>query len=173
MSIETAQEQDLPELLHIYARARELMRQSGNPTQWGDSWPSEEVLQRDLSEGILYRIRRKGSIVGAFAFGVGPYPPYEAIQGAWLDQSPYGVIHRLAGDGRERGLFDECLSFCRERVGSIKIDTHPDNAIMRRLIEKNGFVRCGGILSESGTPRIAYQWKKEGCGHGIRQDPEG
>ena len=138
MSIETAQEQDLPELLHIYARARELMRQSGNPTQWGDSWPPEEVLQRDLSEGILYRIRRKGSIVGAFAFGVGPYPPYEAIQGAWLDQSPYGVIHRLASDGRERGLFDECLSFCRERVGSIKIDTHPDNAIMRRLIEKNG-----------------------------------
>ncbi len=50
MSIETAQEQDLPELLHIYARARELMRQSGNPTQWGDSWPPEEVLRRDLSE---------------------------------------------------------------------------------------------------------------------------
>lgn len=159
MSIYQAAEADLPALLRIYALAREQMRRSGNPTQWGESWPPEEVLRRDLGEGILYRMERAGAVVGAFAFGVGPYPPYEAIRGAWLaDPRPYGVIHRLAGDGRARGLFDECLAFCRQRAESIRIDTHPDNAAMRHLIESRGFVRCGGILAESGTPRIAYQW---------------
>ena len=26
------------------------------------------------------------------------------------------------------------------------------------LIEKNDFVKCGTIIYEDGTPRIAYQW---------------
>ena len=30
---------DLPEILKIYARAREAMAAAGNPTQWGTSFP--------------------------------------------------------------------------------------------------------------------------------------
>lgn len=162
MTIQKAAETDLPKLLRIYACARELMRRSGNPTQWGDHWPPEEVLRRDIGESILYRMERDGKIVGAFAFAVGPYPPYEAIEGTWLDDPrPYGVIHRLAGDGTAHGLFDECLTFCRTQVESIRIDTHADNSVMRHLIESRGFQLCGSIIAESGTSRIAYQWRKD------------
>ena len=36
-------------------------------------------------------------------------------------------------------------------------DTHADNAVMQRLLEGAGFVRCGIIYTDDGSPRIAYQ----------------
>ena len=51
----------------------------------------------------------------------------------------------MASDGTERGIFERCLAFCLERSGNLRIDTHADNRIMQRLIEKSGFVRCGII----------------------------
>jgi RimJ/RimL family protein N-acetyltransferase len=43
------------------------------------------------------------------------------------------------------------------QIPNIRIDTHRDNAIMQHLLEKNGFVKCGIIYVEDGSPRIAYQ----------------
>ena len=37
-------------------------------------------------------------------------------------------------------------------------DTHEDNLPMQRVLEKNGFQRCGTIFVEDGSPRIAYQY---------------
>ena len=39
---------DLPEILKIYARAREAMAAAGNPAQWGASFPPEELLKEDI-----------------------------------------------------------------------------------------------------------------------------
>ena len=44
-----------------------------------------------------------------------------------------------------------------EHCESLRADTHEDNKIMQHLLEKNGFVRCGIIHVEDGTPRVAYQ----------------
>ena len=30
---------DRPEILEIYSRARQFMRETGNPSQWGDTYP--------------------------------------------------------------------------------------------------------------------------------------
>jgi RimJ/RimL family protein N-acetyltransferase len=49
------------------------------------------------------------------------------------------------------------LTWCLEQRGNIRIDTHDDNLPMQRALEKNGFVPCGRIWCEDGTPRIAYQ----------------
>ena len=40
---------------------------------------------------------------------------------------------------------------------NIRVDTHADNKTMQRLIEKNGFTKCGTIYVKNGTARIAYQ----------------
>ena len=42
--IRQAAPSDLPQILSIYATAREFMRQNGNPTQWPDHYPSREML---------------------------------------------------------------------------------------------------------------------------------
>ncbi len=151
--------EDLPALLRLYAAAREFMKAQGNSTQWGGSSPAKELLEEDIRTGRLYVCERQGRLCGAFAFPVGEDPTYERIEeGAWFDHTPYGTIHRLAGDGGESGIFSECLSWCRERIRHIRIDTHENNVIMRHLIEKNGFVRCGIIHVADGSPRIAYEW---------------
>ena len=148
---------DLPELLRIYAAARETMRQTGNLTQWGNSRPSKETLEQDIRQEALYLIEESGRGVGAFVFLLGPDAAYEAIRGKWRGSGSYWVIHRVASDGTVRGVLSQCLDFCGATAGNLKIDTHRDNLIMRHLLEKHGFLTCGEILAEDGTSRFAYQ----------------
>ena len=157
--IRKALPQELPEILKIYAAARRFMAEHGNPTQWGSASPARSLLEEDIRKERLYVCERNGSICGVFAFPIGSDPTYAKIEdGAWRWDSPYGTIHRLAGDGTKRGIFSECLAWCRGRIGHIRIDTHENNRIMRHLIEKNGFTRCGIIHVADGSPRIAYEW---------------
>lgn len=96
-------------------------------------------------------------ITGVFAFQIGEEPTYQRIQGRWLNDFPYGVIHRIAGNGREKGILAICLRFCETFTGNLRIDTHENNLIMRHLLKKHGFQECGVIYVEDHTPRIAYQ----------------
>ena len=106
--------------------------------------------------------RKKNEIHGVFVFIIGADPTYEVIEdGAWPDNSPYGTIHRIAGDGQVKGLLQLCVAFCKTQIKILRIDTHHDNRIMQRAIEKNGFQRCGIIYTANGSPRIAYQSNKE------------
>ncbi len=43
-----ARRADLDAILKIYARARQAMADSGNPTQWGDHFPPQELLEEDI-----------------------------------------------------------------------------------------------------------------------------
>lgn len=157
--IRKANPSDLPRLMEIYAIARAYMKASGNPHQWGDSRPEQLVLEKDIALGQLYVVEDSADIHGAFALILGTDPTYAVIDGAWLDDSPYVTIHRLAGDGTG-GIFAAAVNFAREKSDSVRIDTHADNATMHHLLEKHGFVRCGTIWLENGDPRIAYQLLK-------------
>ena len=161
--IRPAAMEDLPELLALYAGARAFMAANGNPDQWGTSSPPRYVLEEDIRKKRLFICERNRSVCGAFALVFGEDPTYARIEGgAWRSDAPYGTIHRIAGKETERGIFEECLSWCREQTGHIRIDTHEKNAVMRHLIEKNGFVRCGIIHVADGSPRIAYEWTAGG-----------
>lgn len=150
---------DLGEILKIYAHAREVMVEAGNPTQWGDSYPSTELLENDIDYNRLFIYVHNGELEAVFAFILGDDPTYSVIEnGAWLDNSmPYGTIHRLASAGHRKGIAGKVIEWCSERCESLRADTHDDNKIMQHLLEKNGFVRCGIIHTADGTPRIAYQ----------------
>ncbi len=41
----------------------------------------------------------------SFAFILGEDPTYQQIDGAWLNDQPYGTIHRIAGNGKIKGTF--------------------------------------------------------------------
>ena len=41
--IKKAEVKDLPKLSELYEAARQYMRESGNPDQWGMSYPSEDI----------------------------------------------------------------------------------------------------------------------------------
>lgn len=158
IEIEKAKKADMPEILKIYAYARQFMKETGNEAQWGDHSPAEEILLKDIQNGNLYVIRQDEQIHAVFAFIIGKDPTYDRIeQGQWLSDTEYGTIHRMAGDGQIKGIFETVLGFCSKRMKHLRVDTHQDNKVMQHLILKNGFQECGIIYVANGTPRIAYE----------------
>ena len=158
MNIRNSVPADLPEIQRVYAAARAYMKQTGNPNQWGDTSPELKLILGDFENETGYVVEEDGKIVGAFAFILGTDPTYLHIEdGEWLNDEPYGTIHRIASDGTACGIFEEALAFCSARAKNVRIDTHHDNKVMQHKIEKNGFTRCGIIYITDGSPRIAYQ----------------
>ena len=147
---------DLPRILEIYAFARDFMERTGNPNQWKKTNPPRETLKADIQTGNLFVLEDQG-IHGVFAYFTEPDPTYFYIEdGAWLDESPYGTIHRIAGDG-SGGVFSAALDFATQQNPHVRIDTHEDNKVMRHILQKHGFQRCGIIYLKNGEPRIAFE----------------
>ena len=158
MVIRPSVKEDLPEIQRVYAAAREFMKKTGNPNQWKDSSPALELILSDFENHTGYVVIEGQKIVGAFALIFGEDPTYGVIEdGAWLNDRPYGTIHRVASDGSCHGVLEEVLSFCTEKTKNIRIDTHDDNRVMQYKLAKNGFKRCGIIHLLNGDPRIAFQ----------------
>ena len=157
MSIRKTEHKDLDTVFAIYAHAREQMKKNGNPTQWGDTHPARALIEEDVERGTSYVIEENGEIVGVFAFIPGEDPTYRYIEGEWLNNAPYGTVHRIASAGKRKGIFETCLAFCEAQAENVRVDTHADNAIMQHLLEKFGYRRCGVIYVRDGSPRVAYQ----------------
>ena len=162
MIIRHSEEQDLPRMLEIYEYARTFMAEHGNPNQWGPTgWPPEDLLRRDIESGHSYVCEYDGRIVSTFFFvqGEDVEPTYRKIyEGAWLDDSPYGVVHRVASDGTVRGAGRFCINWAIGQCGHLRMDTHGDNKVMQNLLESMGFVKCGIIyVDEDDYPRLAYE----------------
>lgn len=161
-SIRQACPEDLSRILPVYDRARAFMAANGNPDQWGDRYPDEGILSRDIQNKTLFLCESDGEIAAVFMFFIGEEPNYADIaDGDWPDRRPYGTIHRIASSGRFPGAASFCVGWCFERCrragASLRGDTHEKNIPMQRVFEKNGFLRCGLIRVEDGTERIAFQ----------------
>jgi predicted GNAT family N-acyltransferase len=150
--------EDLETIMSIYESARQFMRSRGNASQWANGYPSEELLREDIAKGHLFvGCNSTDQILYVFAFIIGDDSTYQKINGAWLNDKPYGTIHRLASAGVTNGVFQHCLDYCLTQIDEIRVDTHSDNTPMRKALERVGFKRCGIIYVADGTPRIAYQ----------------
>lgn len=153
---------DLDEIMKIFAHARKFMAEHGNPSQWGTTRPSQEQIEKDIEQGISYVCDQDGEIEATFVFFIGEDPTYQKIEdGQWRNQDTYGVLHRVASRGRVRGISKDCIDFCKAHIGNLRGDTYKDNHVMQHVLEKNGFVPCGTIYVEDGSPRIAYQYVSE------------
>ena len=156
--ITPAEKHDLPDILNIYQYAISFMIKSGNPSQWADGYPQEELLLWDIENGQLYLCRNSHAIYGVFAFIIGEDETYRRIEnGSWLSDAPYGTIHRIAGNGMKKGILAEAVSYCESKIPHLRIDTHHDNLIMQHLVIKLGFRKCGTIYVSDGSPRIAFE----------------
>ena len=150
---------DIPRLLEMYASARQFMRQSGNPTQWTEGYPQRALVEKDIARECLFVMTDGERIYGCFMLCAGPDPTYQQIfDGRWGYDTPYGVIHRVAGDGSRGGIVAGCVAFARQHYRHLRIDTHQDNLPMQRSLQRVGFVHRGTIFLENGDPRLAYEW---------------
>lgn len=150
---------DVTAIMAVMDAARQTMRRSGNPNQWNDGYPSEEVIAADMERGGGFVVVEQDRVVGYFAFLASPEPTYGVIyEGQWLDdESPYHVIHRIASFPEVHHVFHDIMAFAFSNDRNIRIDTHRDNHIMQHVITKHGFTYCGIIHLASGDERLAYQ----------------
>lgn len=162
MEIRPSTEQDVERMMEIYECARRFMAEHGNPNQWGPTkWPPEQLIHHDILCGTSYVCVHEDRIVGTFFFSAGEdiEPTYRRIKdGTWRNDGPYGVVHRLAGDGSIQGIGKFCLDWAYQRCGHLRVDTHGDNIILQNLLGKMGFIHCGTIyVEEDNDPRLAYE----------------
>lgn len=156
--VRKATEKDIPAAMELFTAAKSIMRSDGNSTQWGDGYPDAGIVRTDISMGGAHIIEQDGKPVAYFALLPSPEPTYSSIDGKWLDDSsPYHVIHRIASTPESHGVFRRIIEYALSVSGNLRIDTHRDNRIMRRLIEKAGFSYCGVIVLADGSERLAYQ----------------
>ena len=151
--------EDGESILQIFTAAKSIMRVSGNMSQWGEGYPSLDVVKADSGQGGAYVVEDNGVAVAYFAFLPSPEPTYAKIyEGEWLDDTqPYHVVHRIASLPDAKGIFQSVMDFCSAHEPNLRIDTHRDNHIMQHLAQKYGFHYCGIIYLANGDERLAYQ----------------
>ena len=168
MKIRKATSEDFNILSDLYEQARIFMAQHGNPTQWGNSYPPAAILEQDIADGNSYVCEENGVIHATFYFCIGKDDTYARIyEGEWLNESPYGVVHRITSDGKIKGAASYCIDWAFKQCGNLKIDTHRNNQIMQHLLDKNGFaytkdLRYGDYkFHETDTPKGYWKSDKE------------
>lgn len=160
MKIRKTKKEDINRIMEIYARARAYMAANGNPTQWGTTRPTKERVMQDIQEEKSYVCEKGHEIVAVFYFSVEEDPTYDVIaDGQWLEDEPYGVIHRIAVSGQEKGVGSYCVQWAWQQHPNLRIDTHENNVPMQAMLKKNGFEYCGKIYIADGSERLAYQKK--------------
>lgn len=158
MNIRKSTLDDYNTILEIYSYARNFMSEHNNPNQWGTNRPTKEEVKNDIINGKSYVCVEDDCIVAVFYFSFGEDDTYVKIHnGNWLNEKDYAVVHRIASSGKVKGAGSFCLNWAFQQCGNLKIDTHKDNIIMQRALEKNGFKYCGTIYLNNGDQRMAYQ----------------
>ena len=158
MEIRKTRPEEIEIVMGIYAYARQFMAEHNNPNQWGKVKPYREDVEADIANGYSHVCVENDVIVATFFYREHEDPTYVKIyDGAWLNDKPYGVVHRIASAGKVKGAGSFCLNWAFEQCGNLKIDTHEDNVVMQNALKKNGFEYCGIIYLLDGNPRLAYQ----------------
>lgn len=158
MIIRKALPEEFETIMGIYSAAQDFMAENGNGSQWGKTHPDPNLIKQDLENGELYVCCENDAIACVFFFRFAPDPTYNVIyDGAWLNDTPYGVVHRIASSRTIKGAARFCLSWAYSQCGNLRIDTHRNNLPMRNLLKSLGFEYCGIIHLESGDERLAFQ----------------
>jgi GNAT superfamily N-acetyltransferase len=162
MTLRKATQSDAPVIWEILQYAIEQRRKDGSQ-QWQDGYPNPVTIQQDLDKGYAYVVEDKGTVLVYAAILFEKEPAYEAIEGKWLTNGDYVVLHRVAasplakGKGVATTLFQMVEDLCRDKkVHSIKVDTNFDNGPMLRIMEKLGYTYCGEVFFR-GSPRKAFE----------------
>ncbi len=158
--IRQANIQDLNSIMKVIQEAQHRMKQSGM-TQWQNNYPNSTIIDKDIQEHAVYVYEIDQEIVGTmsvFSFD----PVYETIEGTWLNNNTYKVIHRIAiSDAyKNQKLAETMIQFVFDhfKIRDIRIDTHPKNSPMISSLIRQGFKMCGiiHVTTDTDSKRYAY-----------------
>lgn len=157
-----ASETDAEAIWSILNQAIERRKQDGS-LQWQDGYPNPQTVKSDIEKGFGYVLTENDIIVAYCALILNYEPAYDDIEGKWLTNGDFYVVHRVAvsddvaGKGYATEIFLKVEEFVKSRnVFSIKADTNFDNPAMLHILEKLGYVYCGEVYFR-GAARKAFE----------------
>lgn len=160
--ISQSNRKDLQTATALIEQAKVFLRENG-VDQWQTGYPNEGAIAGDLQRGEGYVMEAEGQVRGYACISFAGEPCYNDLEGKWLSDLPYGVVHRMAiddvckGKGAAPAFFRFAEELCRERdISSIRVDTDGDNRMMQRVLEKQGFTYCGTVCFDN-SEKIAFE----------------
>ena len=157
--------ENLPIVLRIVNMSKEEFALAGID-QWQKGYPKRSDFLQDIMVNESYTIFDDDCIMGTFMLSKDPEPTYNnVINGAWLHDGDYAVIHRFTIDPthRRQGLASKTFKEIElilgkdDSIKSIRIDSHKNNLGMQSLLKKMGYEYIGLIYLKDGDERYAYE----------------
>lgn len=153
---------DIPAVEAIMKKAVGKMLAEGK-CQWDETYPTAVHIADDIERGIGHVLEIDGRPVAYGAILINGEPAYDNLDGKWLSDDDYVVVHRIAVDtdmssrGLGRTFMNEVADYAvLNGVHSFKIDTNFDNSAMLHLLKSLGFSYCGEIHYPRGD-RMAFE----------------
>lgn len=140
-----------------------IRRREDGSQQWQNGYPNPDVVREDIEAGVGFVLTDDGVIVGYAAVLINDEPAYANIEGKWLTNEDFVVVHRIAVSQHHlgKGLSGRMMAFIedygvRNQVYSVKVDTNFDNIAMMKIFDRCGYTYCGEVYLK-GAPRRAYE----------------
>lgn len=157
---------DLDNIMEIVEKAKSLLKKDGSP-QWQDGHPDRKQFEADINGGFNWVLMVGDDIAGTATLADQPEDSYKKIEdGEWSGDDHYLTIHRVAIASHFRGMqlskqiFSNLLTVgITLGFSNFRIDTHPVNVRMQKLITDFGFKRKGTVHVEDkiDSRRFAYE----------------
>jgi GNAT superfamily N-acetyltransferase len=153
---------EIPRIWEILQQAIFRRKQDGSD-QWQNGYPNPDVVQSDIDTGVGYVFTDDDAVIGYAAVLISDEPAYEAIEGKWLTDGDFLVVHRVAiadeylGKGLSAVIFEliEKMALA-QNIHSVKVDTNFDNIAMLKILERLGYTYCGQVYF-NGSARRAFE----------------
>ena len=155
--------EEFPAIMEIINQAKARRKTDGS-NQWQDGYPNLETIGSHYYKKAGYvLVNENQKIVGYSAVLVNDEPAYLNIEGQWLSNNEFIVIHRVAihddflGKGLAIMIFRKIEELAiSKNVYSIKVDTNFDNLAMLHIFNKLEYQYCGQVYFR-GSARRAYE----------------
>jgi len=94
MDIVKGQEQDIPDIMHMFSKCVEHMESQGID-QWNEYYPNRNIIENDIEDEHCYVLKDNGKCIAYVAIDEEQPPEYRQVN--WIfNGRKVLVIHRLA-----------------------------------------------------------------------------
>ncbi len=154
--------EDIPVIWGILQHAI-ILRKNDGSNQWQDGYPNIAIVEKDIDNEVGLVLVENQTIVAYSAVFINDEPNYVNIQGQWISNSDFVVVHRVAvakshlGKGMAKRILLLIEQMAIDKgIFSIRADTNYDNGSMLHIFESLGYVYCGEVAIRD-NPRKAYE----------------
>ena len=155
---------DLEEIYSLTKRCAKDLIEKGI-FQWNESYPSKEILQKDIELQQLWKLQDNGVIIGIIVLTEIEDIEYSTVK--WLTMNKKNIyVHRLAVDPKNQGkgfakqLMDFAENYAEEHnYASIRLDTFSENKRNQRFYELRNYKKLENIFfpNQSELPFYCYE----------------